>query len=73
MRGTTDCKINWWGIHEFHRKLVAQCFNTYYTQLLRDTAIYPGHFQGTASSIEVYSAYGNLSQINGSLYVYIVM
>jgi hypothetical protein len=56
--------------HKFHYRLVAQCFYIYSTNLLQVLAIYPGNLQGATGLSDVYSIYGNLSQINGRLYTY---
>jgi hypothetical protein len=48
--------------------LVAQCICIYYTKFLHVSAIYLGHFRAATTSVDVYSASGNLSYTTGRVY-----
>jgi hypothetical protein len=57
--------------HNFHYQHVSPRFYIYYTELLHVSAIYRGYLQAVTSMVDVYSVFGNLSQITPSLYTYI--
>jgi hypothetical protein len=56
---------------KFYYQLFARFFHIYCTQPLHISVMYVGHLQGVKSWVDVCSAYGNLSQITGRLYIYI--
>ena len=53
-----------------HYHIDGQCIYIYYTMLRYISAMYCDHIRGATGLADMYSVYGNLSQITGRIYTY---